>query len=266
MRARARGAEHGQGRQARDDEGAGGRGQGSQAEKAEKAARARPARPPAAATPTAATWPARRHGRGRSAPPTARSRTRGEPRTVRADARAARDQVDGGRRADDVGRTRRTRSRAGRRRPRRRRIDAASARAVEARLHRVGAEDRRRARRLPRVCASSGVKVATRITVATAVVVALASAAYAFFDLRSRGAERRAALEREARAVATTLRVRRSRQRRAFAHADGARASSVQRLEGDGAAARRAPAIRPATGRERRAQLRRLRTLLDVPG
>ncbi|MBV8756384.1 MAG: hypothetical protein JO257_03855, partial [Deltaproteobacteria bacterium] len=50
-------------------------------------------------------------------------------------------------------------------------------------------------------------KVATRITAATAVVVALACAAYAVFDMRSRSAERRAALEREARAVASTLRV-----------------------------------------------------------
>jgi signal transduction histidine kinase len=50
-------------------------------------------------------------------------------------------------------------------------------------------------------------KVATRITAATAVVVALACAAYAFFDLRSRAAERKNALEREARAVASTLRV-----------------------------------------------------------
>jgi signal transduction histidine kinase len=49
-------------------------------------------------------------------------------------------------------------------------------------------------------------KVATRITMATAVVVALASLSYAYFDLRSRRVERRAALEREARAVATALR------------------------------------------------------------
>src|SRR5580765_1243520 len=49
-------------------------------------------------------------------------------------------------------------------------------------------------------------KVATRITMATAVVVALASASYALLDLRSRRSERRAALEREARAVATALR------------------------------------------------------------
>src|SRR5689334_24911038 len=49
-------------------------------------------------------------------------------------------------------------------------------------------------------------KVATRFTMATALVVALASLSYAFFDLRSRRYERRAALEREARAVATALR------------------------------------------------------------
>src|SRR3954462_4198271 len=49
-------------------------------------------------------------------------------------------------------------------------------------------------------------KVATRITMATAVVVALASMSYAFFDLRSRRDERRLALDREARAGAATLR------------------------------------------------------------
>jgi signal transduction histidine kinase len=50
-------------------------------------------------------------------------------------------------------------------------------------------------------------KVATRITVATAVVVALASATYAFFDLRARVEERKMSVEREARAVVNTLRV-----------------------------------------------------------
>ncbi|MEO6774848.1 MAG: HAMP domain-containing sensor histidine kinase [Kofleriaceae bacterium] len=49
-------------------------------------------------------------------------------------------------------------------------------------------------------------KVATRITVATAVVVMIATSIYAAFDLRGRTAERRATLEREARAVASTLR------------------------------------------------------------
>jgi HAMP domain-containing protein len=51
------------------------------------------------------------------------------------------------------------------------------------------------------------VKVATRITVAAAVVVAIASATYALYDLRERVAERRAGIEREARALANTVRV-----------------------------------------------------------
>jgi signal transduction histidine kinase len=50
------------------------------------------------------------------------------------------------------------------------------------------------------------VKVATRITVATAVVVAFASAAYAYFDLRARSNERIELLGREARAIANTFR------------------------------------------------------------
>jgi len=60
------------------------------------------------------------------------------------------------------------------------------------------------------------VKVATRITVATAVVVALASAAYAYFDLRARRTERIAQLEREARAVGGTLRLNLEVQGSAF--------------------------------------------------
>ncbi len=50
-------------------------------------------------------------------------------------------------------------------------------------------------------------KVATRITVATAVVVAIAAAGYALVDLRERATDRRTVVEREARAIATTLRV-----------------------------------------------------------
>ena len=49
-------------------------------------------------------------------------------------------------------------------------------------------------------------KVATRITVATAVVVALASAVYAYFDLSRLRREREEQLQSEARAVAATLR------------------------------------------------------------
>jgi len=49
-------------------------------------------------------------------------------------------------------------------------------------------------------------KVATRITVATAVVVLIATTIYTAFDLRSRVAERRATLEHEAKGLAQTLR------------------------------------------------------------
>src|SRR3954469_22118062 len=49
-------------------------------------------------------------------------------------------------------------------------------------------------------------KVATRITMATAVAVAVASASYAYFDLRGRRTERQQALRREALIVATLLR------------------------------------------------------------
>src|SRR5882672_8318197 len=50
-------------------------------------------------------------------------------------------------------------------------------------------------------------KVATRITVATAVVVAIAAAGYAYYDYRATREERRAAAEREASAVASALRL-----------------------------------------------------------
>ncbi len=101
-------------------------------------------------------------------------------------------------------------------------------------------------------------KVATRITVATAVVVALASAAYAFFDLRSRGAERRAGLEREARAVATTLRVTIEAQplRTPPAMVGGWRITILPPSR----------AADPPGPDATEAQLRHLRTLIDVPG
>ena len=58
--------------------------------------------------------------------------------------------------------------------------------------------------------------VATRITVATAVVVALASAGYAIVDLRARRAERMEQLGREAKAVAGILRLTLESQSSAF--------------------------------------------------
>lgn len=72
-------------------------------------------------------------------------------------------------------------------------------------------------------------KVATRITVATAVVVALASATYAWFDLRARETERRMSLEREARALASTLRVTFENQAATDARDARYRADQLQR-------------------------------------
>jgi signal transduction histidine kinase len=51
------------------------------------------------------------------------------------------------------------------------------------------------------------VRVATRITLATAVVVTLTSAVYAYFDLRARTADRLAKVEREAISLASALKV-----------------------------------------------------------
>jgi signal transduction histidine kinase len=76
------------------------------------------------------------------------------------------------------------------------------------------------------------VKVATRITAATAVVVALACAAYAFFDLRTRSADRRLALEREARSVANTLRLTLEAQASAFRAPSDAQLESLSRATG----------------------------------
>jgi signal transduction histidine kinase len=99
--------------------------------------------------------------------------------------------------------------------------------------------------------------VATRITVATAVVVALASASYAFFDLRSRSAERRAGLEREGRAVAATLRVQLEGQpqRTPPLVVSGWKITVLPRTR----------AVETPGADASVAQLRRLRTLLDVP-
>ena len=109
-------------------------------------------------------------------------------------------------------------------------------------------------------------KVATRITVATAVVVALAALSYAFFDLRARSAERRSALEREARAVATSLRVPFEAQATFRPPTDPqlrdlSRATSGWRV----IVIPRARAADPPTDTVPAAQLRRLRTLLEVP-
>ncbi|MCX5746521.1 MAG: ATP-binding protein [Proteobacteria bacterium] len=109
--------------------------------------------------------------------------------------------------------------------------------------------------------------VATRITVATAVVVALASGTYAVFDVRARATERRSVLDREARAVATTLRVSVETQTTATRMpgeaqlAPLARAVSGWKLD----VLARANASDPGGDSARVAQLRRLRTMLDLP-
>jgi len=99
------------------------------------------------------------------------------------------------------------------------------------------------------------VKVATRITVATAVVVAIASASYAVFDLRSRSAERRAGLEREAKAVASTLRVTLDAGRVRGSMVSGWHIAILPRDRALGDPSTDASA----------SQLRRLRVLIDVP-
>lgn len=114
---------------------------------------------------------------------------------------------------------------------------------------------------------SGPVKVATRITVATALVVATASATYAFYDLRARVTERRQGLEREARSVAGTLRVNLEAQASAFREPSEDLLRDLGRAAG-GWKVIVVPRVRAveAPGAElSAAQLRRLRTLLDVP-
>jgi len=108
------------------------------------------------------------------------------------------------------------------------------------------------------------VKVATRITVATAVVVMLASALYATFDLRVRAAERRTELEREARAVASILRAGLEGRMSAF------RAPPEDELRALGGGWKatvivRARAAEPAGSDATADQLKRLDLLLEIP-
>jgi signal transduction histidine kinase len=111
------------------------------------------------------------------------------------------------------------------------------------------------------------VKVATRITMATALVAALASASYAFFDLRSRHAERRAALEREARAVAMVLRFDVEAQPSAFRVPNEATLHDLARAAG-GWKVTLLPGTRgaaPPGADATQAQLRRLNAMVLVP-
>lgn len=102
---------------------------------------------------------------------------------------------------------------------------------------------------------------------ATAVVVAIASLTYATFDLRTRRVERRNALEREARAVATALRFTIEGQP-SMVRAPGETASKELQRAGGGwkvtvlSAAR---ASGPVTQDASEAQLRRLNAMILVP-
>jgi signal transduction histidine kinase len=107
------------------------------------------------------------------------------------------------------------------------------------------------------------VRVATRITIATTVVMAMVSAVFALYDLRHRADERRAALDSEAHAVMAALRPHLEAATRAVDPAilgDLSRATGWQVL-----IVPRARAAHPPDAGISEAQLRRLRILLEVP-
>jgi signal transduction histidine kinase len=110
-------------------------------------------------------------------------------------------------------------------------------------------------------------KVATRITVATAVVVTLASASYALMDLRTRRTERRAALEREARAVGTALRYTIEAMPSVYRAPSEATVRELSRAAGGWRVTLLPSGRRSATpdGDTTLAQLRRLNAMLLVP-
>jgi signal transduction histidine kinase len=111
------------------------------------------------------------------------------------------------------------------------------------------------------------VKVATRITMATAVVVAITALLYAALDLRTRRGERRAALEREARAVAMALRFDIETQPSLFRSPSEATMRELSRAAG-GWKVTVLPGSRtsePAGADASEAQLRRLNAMILVP-
>jgi signal transduction histidine kinase len=109
------------------------------------------------------------------------------------------------------------------------------------------------------------VKVATRITTATAIVVAIAAAAYALVDLREREAERRLAIEREARAIVSLLKVS-LEQRGAAGLRSGP--SDLELTRATGWKISVIPAVRhaelPGPGLSA-SQIKRLRTMIELP-
>jgi len=111
-------------------------------------------------------------------------------------------------------------------------------------------------------------KVATRITVATAVVVMLASAIYAVFDLRGRSAERRNSLEREAKAVAQTLRATFETNASAYRSISDAQLDSISARTGGWRVAvlPRERAVDPSPGPDASLdQLRVLKMMTELP-
>jgi signal transduction histidine kinase len=110
------------------------------------------------------------------------------------------------------------------------------------------------------------VKVATRITVATAVVVAIAAALYAVMDLRARAAERRQATEREARAHTATLRYFLETTESKFKPPTEVQLRELNKTIG-GWRVQVIPRTRQEPSADVTAsQLKRLRTLVEVPG
>jgi signal transduction histidine kinase len=107
-------------------------------------------------------------------------------------------------------------------------------------------------------------KVATRITAATAVVVALASTSYAFFALRASATQRRESIEREARAVTGTLRTELGAQISAFRAPSEDELHELSRTTGWNVAV--VPRVRAELGGDLSPrELGWLRTLLEVP-
>jgi signal transduction histidine kinase len=109
--------------------------------------------------------------------------------------------------------------------------------------------------------------VATRITVTTAVVVAVASAGYAAIDLGSRTALRRVSTEVEARAVASTLRLALEAPAPGFRTPSQEALASLSRASGGWAISvipRELETARPSATLSA-GQITRLRALIDLP-
>jgi signal transduction histidine kinase len=117
------------------------------------------------------------------------------------------------------------------------------------------------------------VKVATRITMATAAVVAIATTTYAFVDLRARASERQLAVRREAQAIAGLLR---SALEQASPPVDEADEAALRAAAGNLHAPEpsrpwRVTLVPRGRGSEppgdgiTTSELRRLHTLIDVP-